>query len=121
MFVRWKSRARKRHHRYGHPETPRLLTAVLVESHRVDGKPRQRTVAYLGSIRDDLLDEADVRWLFWRAMAARLDALGLPSAERARAEAAILDVVPRPTEGESVAATKARQAAIAAGVRRAGR
>ena len=45
MYLKWQSRPRKR---IGSP----LLTAVLVESHRVGGKPRQRTVAYLAGIRD---------------------------------------------------------------------
>ena len=62
MYVRWKKRERSR--RGWHTEPPQLLTAVLVESRRVDGKPRQRTVAYLGSIRSDYLDDATFRFYF---------------------------------------------------------
>jgi hypothetical protein len=50
------------------------LYASLVESVRVNGKPRQRHVAYLGSLRH----ESDVHFRAWRwqEMRAKLDALG---------------------------------------------
>ena len=45
MYVRWKRNRKSR-------------SAVLVKSERVDGQPRLRHVAYLGSLPDDVL-----RWL----------------------------------------------------------
>ena len=45
MYVKWQSRQRTTLR--GSP----LLTAVLVECRRVDDRPRQRTVAYLASVR----------------------------------------------------------------------
>ena len=54
MFVRWKAR----------PLTGSImrdptksLTAVLVESKRVGGRPRQRFVTYLGRIHEELPEE----------------------------------------------------------------
>jgi hypothetical protein len=44
MFVRWQSRNRK--------GLRVLLRAVLVESERVSGAPRQQHIAYLGSVAD---------------------------------------------------------------------
>jgi hypothetical protein len=39
VYVRWKKRTRSRYHR---PQDEQTLAAVLVESVRIDGKPRQR-------------------------------------------------------------------------------
>lgn len=74
MFVRWKRSPLMK------KPGGDLLAASLVESVRVDGKPRQRTIAYLGSIA-----EADTQpggravlvRCFWRAVRERLDALPL--------------------------------------------
>ena len=71
MYVRWQSRARKR--RGGSP----LLTAVLVECRRINHKPRQRTVAYLGSIREGCIESTLARHVkFWLGVTGRLDQLG---------------------------------------------
>jgi hypothetical protein len=55
MFVRWqlyRSQARSRSHRE-HNDKHARLKAILVESVRVDGKPRQKHVAFLGSMSLD--------------------------------------------------------------------
>lgn len=56
MFVRWK----KRPYALGYSEGV-TYSAYLVESKRVDGKPRQQNRGYLGSIRKD------TRWreIYW--------------------------------------------------------
>ena len=93
MFVRWQRRSRKRYGR------SRLLTAVLVECRRVDGKPRQRTVAYLGGIREKFIGQNV--WQhdrFWSRVNARLDELALDPATRANIEASIAARVPRVTD-----------------------
>jgi hypothetical protein len=79
----------------------------LVESQRINGKPRQRTLAYLGSIRDRHLESPWARHWFWREVSRRLDALTLPKQERVRIEARLLAVVPRPSQEEQEAATQA--------------
>lgn len=66
------------------------MTAVLVESRRVEGKPRQKVVAYLGGIREKWVDEWDKKHRdFWRRVDERLDELGLDLETRARIEASV--------------------------------
>ena len=92
MYLRWQRRRRARR-----GKSP-LVTAVLVESRRVDGKPRQRVVAYLGGIREAYVDEREGEHrAFWRGVDDRLDALGLDPATRARVEASVESRVRRVT------------------------
>lgn len=77
--------------------------AYLVETRRVDGAPRQRVVAYLGTIGGQYLRTDyygyphTAAWArFWHGVDAKLDALGVSGEERARHEAKLADVVPRP-------------------------
>ncbi len=92
-----------------------LLAAYLVESKRIDGKPRQRIIAYLGSIRL-LYAKAYVRYRkevvdpvarakrdeFWRTVEAKLNSLDIPM--DARIIAQIEDKVQR--DKSSVGTTK---------------
>lgn len=81
MYVRWQRRTRKR---YG--KSP-LVMAVLVESRRVDGKPRQRVVAYLAGIRERSIGEREKEHReFWRKVDERLDELRLDRETRERIE-----------------------------------
>jgi hypothetical protein len=101
MFVRWERRQRQssQWRRDGPAEI--LHVARLVESSRVDGQPRQRTIAYLGSIRDRHLQSPWCRQAFWtRDVAPRLAALDLPDGQRERIEKALAEVVARPTRAE---------------------
>ena len=84
------------------------LSAALVESVRVNGSPRQRFVAHLGTVRvwengrgqvaigrgraspSDLMS-------FWRSVAAKLDALNEPF-DREVVESMIGATVPRPSD-----------------------
>jgi hypothetical protein len=105
MFVRWKRTKRLRRRRSTVRETGRLaLVAMLVQAERRDGKPRQRVVAYLGTIGTDRLGHPYPRRWFWEKCDARLGSLTLEPAERARIEAAIEGVVPRPSPEEIAAA-----------------
>ena len=75
-----------------------MLMAVLVESHRVDGKSRQRVVAYLAGIRERFVGEReDKHDEFWRSVDARLDALPLDAEARAKIEASVAKRVTRVT------------------------
>ena len=97
MYVRWQSRARKR--RGGSP----LLTAVLVECRRIDGRPRQRTVAYLGSIREGGIKSTLARHVkFWLGVTERLDQLGdaITPEEHESIEVALAKRVRRVTDAE---------------------
>ncbi len=54
MFVRWKRRPLRRRHPWSPPDE-HALYAVLVVARRVDGRPRQRVVRYLGAIKEGQL------------------------------------------------------------------
>src|SRR4051794_32476987 len=71
MYVRWqqyRSRASWARQRRA------LLKAILVESVRVDGKPRQKHIAFLGSIADDHLGSTAPA--FWCDVTSKLKRLG---------------------------------------------
>ena len=77
---------------------------TLVEAVRFNGKPRQRHIAYLGSISQSAidLDTANQRGYFWNEVLEKLDQLDnqiLPE-DRAKIEAKIAERVPRLTEEE---------------------
>jgi hypothetical protein len=64
MFVRWqeyKSQAQSRRLRAYRKKHGQRLRAILVETVRIDGKPHQRYLAYLGSVQADRRD----RPRFW--------------------------------------------------------
>ncbi len=98
MFVRWQRKQRVDRKRLGP-----LICAELVESRRVDGAPRQRTVAYLGGIREGCIESALGRHVkFWRDVTQRLDQLGdgLAPAVREKVEEALAKRVRRVTDAE---------------------
>jgi hypothetical protein len=73
---------------------------VLVESRRVEGKPRQRVIAYLGAYEDDDRDDPRARREFWHDVRAALDGLRLDAAFRQRLEAQIAARIPPATTEE---------------------
>ena len=98
MYVRWQRKKRVDRNKLGH-----LLCAVLVESRRVDGEPRQKTVAYLGGIREGCVERfLEHHACFWRDVTQRLDQLGddLAPEERKTVEEALAKRVRRLTESE---------------------
>ena len=96
MYVRWKRRKlRKGLGRKREEDAGYARSAVLVESHRVKGQPRQKFVAHLGSIRERFMGEAFHHGLFWRDVQASLGRLDLDHDEHVEIEKAIEKVVPR--------------------------
>ena len=83
-------------------------TAVVVESVRVGGKPRERHVALLASITESGIDIAHQRRYFWDAVHNRLDQLGdrMSIDDRRSIEAAIAHKVPRLSREEHDASVK---------------
>jgi hypothetical protein len=71
MFIRWAKRLRG--HRGG--KTYVHWGAVLIEAVRVDGKPRQRYVAYLGGFSEQGIENVHQRCRFWDRVNERLHAL----------------------------------------------
>lgn len=110
MFVRWQKRARqwpKYGSHWNDDDTRRKdahWAAILVESVRIDGKPRQRHVAYLGSIVESALTEETKchRGYFWRDIKERLDRLDnrIPAKDRVAIEKKIAEKVPPISDGE---------------------
>jgi hypothetical protein len=72
MFIRWQKRER-----WGWGRNKPVDVhwgAVLIQAVRVDGKPRQRHVAYLGSFTERGIESVHQRGWFWDRVTARLDA-----------------------------------------------
>src|SRR5687768_11322284 len=102
MFVKWKRRPVGANRSYGgSPYNEQHLIAVLVRSERVDGKPRQKLVKYLGTIRDSYIEPGSItneyvrarainakEW-FWRRVSSVLAETEMTPSERERAEAAV--------------------------------
>src|SRR5258708_38851039 len=88
MFVRrqeYKSRAQSRRLRAFRTKHGQRLRAILVETVRIDGKPHQRYLAYLGSVQADRRD----RPRFWYDVTRKLDQCRLSREERNRIKSAI--------------------------------
>jgi hypothetical protein len=98
MYLRWKQRRAAR--------GKLVLTAVLVRSERRNGKPRQKIVAYLGTVDNCLKKRVLRRHRFWERVDRRLDELTLDPALRQNVEAGILAVVSRPSPDEVQAAER---------------
>ncbi len=104
MFVKWQKRHSKWPGRFGD-----LLMASLVESRRVNGKPRHKLITYLGSIRERAAQGGPDRAVnqddFWRDVARRLGRSGLlgnriTPEDLAKIEEALAKRVRQPTKAE---------------------
>jgi len=118
MFVRWKRRKVtlppkcpnkwaweakcKRRQQAGD-----LLSAYLMESVRIDGKPRQKPIAYLAAIREGGIKPGYGHpvW-FWKSVTAKLDTLKLSRKVRKELEDRLAEVVPKPTKGAEAKISK---------------
>src|SRR6516165_10277451 len=114
MFVRWQSRKRgspafgtvmRLRGRVVRADTRKLdvhWTAILVEASRVDGKPKQEHIAYLGGITESAIEILPQRCYFWDEVTERLNKLSdrITPEERLRIESAIAERVPLPTGSE---------------------
>ena len=95
MFVRWKYRPARRVKSWSVPDE-RIRYAVLVESRRVEGKPRQRVIRHLAAIRDGDLRHPMTVDRFWTQVDGHLGELGIHGAARLAMEATIAERVSRP-------------------------
>ena len=82
-----------------------MLSAVRGESQRVNGTPRQRTIAYLGTIPHEGASARE-RAQFWASLLPRLNRLGLEPAAYEHIMAQLVAVVPPPTKTELAAADR---------------
>ena len=118
MYVRWQSRKR-RSIAYGHGrgrDGDVHWRAILVENVRVDGKPSQRHVAYLGGITESAinLDTPAQRMFFWDKAGEQLDGLGkkLSVKDRKAIENALASKVPRVNNRQRKQVEKQRRAIL---------
>lgn len=105
MYVRWQYRyERKRKCAYWSRSPKADAYATLVESSRIDGKPRQRHIAYLGSALSPEVQTPLYRHRWWCEMTERLDRLGniIPPEQRPGIETALAKKVPPPPPGNEV-------------------
>ena len=115
MYVRWQSRKRRTpmSGRYGKRRRDGITlrstnrqdqhwAVILVENARVNGKPTQRHVAYLGGITDSAIEIRAQRRFFWDAVIAKVDQLAnrISREQRRAIEAAIAKKVSGPPSKE---------------------
>jgi hypothetical protein len=102
MFVRWQRRKR-RSRAFGLGRGADIhWAAILAESTRIHGRPRQQHIAYLGGITNSAIEIVAQRALFWQEVGQRLDNLAnrTSNKDRMRIEEAIAKKVPRLTRVE---------------------
>ncbi len=104
MYIRWKRCALRR-------TADVTLKAFLVHSVRVEGRPRQRILGYLGAIRVRYQQAPAHRQRFWSQVAQRLTALQVDPGTRATLEACLARVVPRLTPAD-LATLEAQRTAL---------
>jgi hypothetical protein len=97
MYVRWKTRQN---------HIGESWYAYLCRNERIDGKPKSKTLGYLGSIRADLAPFAPAREAFWQQVQENLEFHRLPKDKRLAIEAAITSRVPKSKAQWSVLTSK---------------
>lgn len=107
MFIRWQRRSdRPRSKTRYYRDAKADAYAILVESTRVKGKPRQRHIAYLGSVHAVHRKQSpQYRAEFWQRIRAKLDSLHkrISPDDRRKIEAALAEKVPPLTRDEKSA------------------
>ena len=105
MFVRWNRRKRSGMMPGWKPKADAVY-AVLVESIRINGKPRQRTIKYLGYIVTDRINSPFPAKEFWASAEKGLSELDLSPEVRDKIIADLKKVVPIPTKKDVEKARK---------------
>lgn len=89
MFVRWKKRDLRR-------GGGRVLYAVVVENHRLDGKVRQKVLKHLATIKERRVDAVAHQEYFWQRVDWCLEEMQIEPAVRQEIEVTLAATVPRP-------------------------
>jgi hypothetical protein len=76
------------------------IYAALVETHRINGKPRQKVIKYLGGIGEDALLHVYLRKCFWDTVEKNLSALELTTEKKNKIVASLEKTVPKPTDAD---------------------
>jgi hypothetical protein len=119
MFIRWQSRKRAIYYSYwGRKEDPHSdvhWNAVLVESVRVNGKPRQKHIANLCGFTEHQIKSPHQQIYVWEHAIKTFDRLDnrITPEQRRQVEAALAKRIgrPKPTKREIAAQHKAAAAA----------
>jgi len=117
MYIRWQSRKRREpqfgrlgkllyrrgwddyaYAREGTSQQDIHWRAILVETTRVDGKPKQRHIAYLAGFTDSAVAIPQQQRYLWGRIHERLDRLGnqLSPADRRHIEALLIKKIGKP-------------------------
>jgi hypothetical protein len=111
MYIRWKYEYKLPTGGFATRATDMLVffgplwRLYLVESKRVNGKPRQKT-RYIGSMRGHSFQNAEARADFWKRIDVKLDTFGLDPQTRERIERQIAVELPRPEGAEQAQAKR---------------
>jgi len=97
MYVRWNRKKRTKDITWVKEEGD-FLYAVLVENTRIDGKPRQKSIKYLGGIGERQNTYTQIR--FWEHADQNLSAIYLDGSTRNKIIDKLKEKVPRPSEEE---------------------
>lgn len=97
MYARWNRKKRTKNIAWVKEEGD-LLYAVLVENTRIDGKPRQRTIKYLGGIGERQNIYTQIK--FWEKAEENLSTLNLDDSIRNKIIDKLKEKVTRPSEKE---------------------
>lgn len=99
LFARWKKRRLKRPEANGDAAGV-VRYAVLVRSIRVKGKPRQKVVRYLGSIRESKINKPGYRIAFWMGVERMLKKQKVEDSIYQKILKTLSNVVPLPSKEE---------------------
>jgi hypothetical protein len=97
MFIRWQSRQRKRA-LFGRHKSDTHWSAILADSVRIDGKPRQRHIAYLAGFTESAARIPAQQRFVWERIEKRLKRLRkrIPAKDRQAIMAALIKKIGKP-------------------------
>jgi hypothetical protein len=97
MFIRWQSRPRRRAE-FGYGDDDTHWRVILLESVRIDGKPRQRHIAYLAGFTESAARIPAQQRFLWERIEKRLKRLGkrIPAKDHKGIMAALIKKIGKP-------------------------
>jgi hypothetical protein len=95
MFIRWKATQPRQEKWFNRGDGP-YFRAYLVESVRVNGKPRQKQ-HYLGAIKNGCLDQTYDQAMFWQHAYKSMESLQLSEEQQEAIKAEMQKRVPIPS------------------------
>jgi hypothetical protein len=116
MYIRWQSRKRTSYQpAFGHGFQDTGWRAILVENVRVDGKPKQRHIAYLAGFPESALAHPAQQMFLWDRIEDRLKGLSnrISAKDRDAITKALVKVIGKPpTKAQRAALDRKREAIL---------